>query len=154
MVWVYSRSGPCMGTGEDPWWWFFKLVHVQFQLLAMSSDGLLETPSNRIPPDIHTVRLCSQPSAKSGCFCSPVEAVYWFVFQTIDLDFMGITFVVKLPTKSCFQAQNDCLQISSSAKYFPSCVQGISLMSISCYRLFFLSNLNKIDQVHYYRQNY
>ena len=74
--------------------------------LGMSSEGLFQTPSDRISHRIHIVRTsCSQLPARSGIFCPLVKVVYWpygfrFVYQTINLSLPEI--FVKLSAKFCW----------------------------------------------------
>ena len=79
----------------------------------------------RIFHRIHIVRTsCSQFPARSGIFWLFVEVVYLscdlkFVYQIINLAFLGIIIKVNLPAKFCLPSfEWYYLHISSDAKYF------------------------------------
>ena len=110
-IWVLKSNHITFPKGQTRWQRqklidFILQCTLKTKFLVKSSDGLFQTPSDRISHRIHIDRIsCYQLPARSGIF---VEAVNWhnglkFVYPTINLAFLEIIVKVKLHAKIYFQ---------------------------------------------------
>ena len=112
------------------------------KLLGTSSEGLFQTPSNRISHRIHIVRTsCSQLPVRSWIFCLLVKVIYWpcglkSEYATINLAFLGIIIKLNFLRNFACTVLNDFVSKKVGAQnIFPLLSRSLRSMIYNCYCL-------------------